>query len=423
MSVLWIEGSHSLDGRIKIQGSKNGVLPVMAASLLHEGTTILEHVPKIQDVFCMMGILASLGCKCTVEEERLVLDAGCLKTTEIPENLAGQMRSSVMLLGPLLARSGRVSTSLPGGCRIGKRPVDLHLAGLRALGACVGQEGADITAWTPKCGLTGGEVRLSYPSVGATENILMAAAGASGETILHGAAREPEIEILCAFLNQLGVKVRGAGTSCISVMGKGVTRDTIFPLPGDRIVAGTYLGAVMSAGGSVLLERAPILHMGKTLELAKAMGAEILPEPGGLRVIMKGRPRAAELRTGPYPEFPTDMQSVMMAVMARANGISCIRETVFESRFSMAKELRKLGADIIIEDNLARVAGRDVLTGTFVEASDLRGGAALAVACLGALGESRVGGYEHISRGYEDISRDLSGVGARIALLPESEST
>ena len=423
MSVLWIEGLHSLDGRIKIQGSKNGVLPVMAASLLHEGTTILEHVPKIQDVFCMMGILASLGCKCTMEEDRLVLDASSLKTTEIPAELAGQMRSSVMLLGPLLVRCGSVSTSLPGGCRIGKRPVDLHLAGLRALGASVSQEGADIMARTPGRGLTGGDVRLSYPSVGATENILMAAAGASGETVLRGAAREPEIEILCAFLNQLGVKVRGAGTSCISVMGTGTTEDTVFPLPGDRIVAGTYLGAVMSAGGSVFLERAPVPHMGKTLELAKVMGAELLPEAGGLRVTMSGRPRAADVRTGPYPEFPTDMQSVMMAVMARADGVSCIRETVFESRFSMAKELRKLGADIIIEDNLARVAGRNVLAGTFVEASDLRGGAALAVACLGAFGESRVGGYEHISRGYEDISRDLSGVGARIALLPESGST
>lgn len=423
MSVLWIEGLHSLDGRIKIQGSKNGVLPVMAASLLHEGTTILEHVPKIQDVFCMMGILASLGCKCTMEEDRLVLDASSLKTTEIPAELAGKMRSSVMLLGPLLARCGSVSTSLPGGCRIGKRPVDLHLAGLRALGALVDQEGADITAWIPKCGLTGGEVHLSYPSVGATENILMAAAGASGETVLHSAAREPEIEILCAFLKQLGVKVRGAGTSCISVMGTGTTRDSVFPLPGDRIVAGTYLGAVMSVGGSVLLERAPVPHMGKTLELAKAMGAELFLEAGGLRVTMSGRPRAADVRTGPYPEFPTDMQSVMMAVMARADGISHIRETVFESRFSMAKELRKLGADIIIEDNLARVAGMEALTGTFVEASDLRGGAALAVACLGAFGESQIGGYEHISRGYEDISRDLAGAGARIALLPDTGGT
>lgn len=417
MSVLRIEGLHSLKGTIKIQGSKNGVLPVMAASLLHNGITVLEHVPKIQDVFCMLGILNALGAECRMEGNRLIISAASLNGTKIPETLAGQMRSSVMLLGPLLARLGAVETSLPGGCRIGKRPVDLHIRGLETLGAHVETEDGRIRADVLRGGLSGARIRLPYPSVGATENILMAAAGARGETILSGAAREPEIEILCSFLQAMGVFVEGAGTSVIRILGKRKFQDTHFTLPGDRIVAGTYLGAVLCAGGQVLLEQAPVRHMEQTIQTAVQMGVQVEYTDQGVLVSMQGRPRPAEIETGPYPEFPTDMQSVMMAVSALADGTSYIRENIFENRFCVAKELQKLGAHIIIEDKIALVDGVKVLKGAEIEAEDLRGGAALVTAALAAEGTSFVGGYEHIRRGYEDISRDLTGAGAHIALI------
>ena len=333
------------------------------------------------------------------------------------------MRSSVMLLGPLLARLGRVETSLPGGCRIGKRPVDLHIRGLEALGAAVRIEENRIRAEAPPAGLLGANIHLPYPSVGATENILMAAAGARGETVLTGAAREPEIGILCSFLKTMGVSVEGAGSSVIRVRGSGGFQDSRFLLPGDRIVAGTYLGAVLCAGGHVLLEQAPAEHMGKTLWTAKQMGARLEPVEQGIWVSMRGRPRPVQIETGPYPEFPTDMQSVMMAAAALADGTSHIRENVFENRFCVAKELQKLGAHIIIEDKFAQVSGVEALKGTSVMAEDLRGGAALAAACLAAEGTSLLGGYEHIRRGYEDICRDLAGAGARIELLSQAENS
>ena len=437
MSVLRIEGSYSLDGIIKIQGSKNGVLPVMAASLLHNGTTVLEHVPKIQDVFCMLGILNALGADCRMEENRLVISAVSLSGSRIPEILAGQMRSSVMLLGPLLARLGQVETSLPGGCRIGRRPVDLHFLGLTALGASVEKQNGMIRAVCPSGGLSGARIHLPYPSVGATENILMAAAGARGETVLTGAAREPEIEILCGFLRAMGVRVEGEGTSVIKIRGTSTFEDTSFFIPGDRIVAGTYLlgalitrgdvkllhlpvqylGAVLCAGGRVFLEQAPAGHMERTIETARQMGATVESLEEGIRVSMRGRPHPIRLETGPYPEFPTDMQSVMMAAASIADGTSRIQENVFENRFCVAKELQKLGAHIIIENKLAVVDGVNALKGTRVAAEDLRGGAALAVAALAADGTSFLDGYEHISRGYEDIRSDLAGAGARISLI------
>lgn len=366
----------------------------------------------------MLGILNALGAECRMEENRVVISAASLSGTEIPEALAGQMRSSVMLLGPLLARFGRVETSLPGGCRIGKRPVDLHIRGLMALGADVRLEDNRIRAEAPPGGLSGAEIHLPYPSVGATENILMAAAGARGETVLTGAAREPEIGILCSFLKTLGVFVEGAGSSVIRVRGRGSFRDSHFCLPGDRIVAGTYLGAVLCAGGHVLLEQAPAEHMGKTLWTAKQMGAQLEPVEEGIWVSMQGRPRPVNIETGPYPEFPTDMQSVVMAAAALADGTSHIRENVFENRFCVAKELQKFGAHIIIENKIAVVDGVSALKGASVAAEDLRGGAALAAAALAAEGTSFLSGYEHISRGYEDISRDLAGAGAHITLLP-----
>ncbi len=414
MSVIHIQGLRCLKGKIDIQGSKNAVLPVMAASLLHRGTVVITNVPEIQDVICMMGILEYLGCSCSLEDGCLTICTEQAALSEIPGSLARRMRSSVMLLGPMLGRFGKAVTVHPGGCSIGKRPIDLHLYGLRALGAEIRVEGERISASTP--GLLGGEVRFGYPSVGATENVLLAAVAARGTTVIEGAALEPEIETLCLFLKELGADIAGIGTHTLTVSGSIPLHDASFAIPGDRIVAGTYLGAVMSAGGEVLLSGAPVRHMESTLKLAKHMGAKLKIVPEGLIVSMEKRPAAADFETGPYPGFSTDLQSVMMAVAATAEGTSHIRETVFENRFSTAKELQKMGAHIIIDGKTARVDGVRPLGGGTVVAKDLRGGAALVVAGLACAQETRVLGYEHINRGYEDICRDLKSAGAEITL-------
>ena len=415
MSVIRIQGLRCLKGKINIQGSKNAVLPVMAASLLHGGTTVITNVPGIQDVYCMMGILRYLGCECSLEKHVLTICSRRASVAQIPDELARQMRSSIMLLGPLLGRFRQAVTSHPGGCSIGKRPIDLHLYGLKKLGADIRVEGEQITGST--VGLTGAEIVFPYPSVGATENIVMAAVAAGGTTVLTGAAKEPEIETLCLFLREMGARIDGIGTSKLTIQGGTVLHDVTFEIPGDRIVAGTYLGAVMASGGEVLLGGAPVRHMEENIGLARRMGADITIRPEGLAVRMEGRPVSAEFSTGPYPEFSTDLQSVMMAVASMAEGTSLIRETVFEKRFSTAKELQKLGAHIIIDGRTACVEGSFPLKGGTVEALDLRGGAALVVAGLAAGRETEVQSYIHISRGYEDICRDLSSVGAGISLV------
>lgn len=415
MSVIQIQGLRCLKGKINIQGSKNAVLPVMAASLLHRGTTVINNVPGIQDVYCMMGILEYLGCECRMEGHTLTICAEQAAVAQIPDELAGQMRSSIMLLGPLLGRFKEAVTSHPGGCSIGSRPINLHLEGLKKLGADIRVEGERITAST--VGLAGSRVELLFPSVGATENVIMAAVAARGITVLSGAAKEPEIETLCLFLQEMGAGISGVGTSELTIEGGKELHDVTFNIPGDRIVAGTYLGAVMNAGGEVLLKGAPVRHMEENIRLARHMGAELFIRPEGILVRMEGRPKAADFATGPYPEFSTDLQSVMMAVASIADGTSFIQETVFEKRFSTAKELQKLGAHIIIDERTARVEGVFPLRGGDVCAQDLRGGAALVVAGLAAGQVTRVCGYSHISRGYEDICRDLQGVGAGIELL------
>lgn len=414
MSVIHVHGLHSLKGEINIQGSKNAVLPVMAASLLHRGTIVINNVPRIQDVSCMMGILEYLGCVCALDGHTLTIDTREVSSTRIPESQVKQMRSSVMLLGPLLGRLQAAVTCRPGGCSIGKRPIDLHLYALRRMGADIRMEGDRITAST--IGLKGTEIDLAYPSVGATENALMAAVAASGTTCIRGAAKEPEIMELCRFLTAMGAGISGTGTDTLLVKGQQPLHDTVFEVAGDRIVAGTYLGAVMAAGGDVLLRSAPAHHMEEVLSAAVQMGAEITLEPHGVRVCMEGRPRPVQIRTGPYPEFPTDLQSVMVAVAAVADGVSRIEETVFEGRFGTAKELQKLGAHIIINDRTAEIDGISPLTGGPVCAGDLRGGAALVVAALAAEGATMISGYSHIHRGYEDICRDLCGCGAVLEL-------
>ncbi len=417
MSVIHIHGLYRLEGEVEIQGSKNAVLPVMAASVLHKGTVRISNVPEIQDVFCMMEILKLLGCVCVFRDHVLEICTEGVRPVRIPDSCCKSMRSSIMLLGPLLGRFREARVSHPGGCSIGKRPVDLHLLALEALGARTHVEGESITAQA--LGLTGNRVELAFPSVGATENLLMAAAAAEGTTRVEGAAMEPEIVVLCRFLKALGAGVRGEGTGVVEITGRKESRGLVeFSVPGDRIVAGTYLGAVLGAGGDVVLRGAPVSQMARVQTLVRAAGGEIrtLPGEAGLCIRQRQRARPFSLSTGPYPRFPTDLQSVMLAVASVADGRSQIRETVFEERFATAKELQKMGAHIIIEDNTAYVTGRDCLEGCLVKAGDLRGGAALVVAGLAARGETVISGYPYIRRGYEDICRDLAGLGARISL-------
>lgn len=412
MSAIRLCGLRTLNGEITIQGSKNAVLPVMAASLLHKGTTVITNVPAIQDVFCMKGILEYLGCRISFEDHTLVIDTRELASVRIPDLQVKQMRSSIMLLGPLLGRLGEAAICYPGGCSIGLRPVDLHLAALRRLGGKIRVEGERITASAIQ--LKGAEIRLSYPSVGATENALMAAVAAEGITRIYGAAREPEIMELGRFLMQMGAAVSGIGTDVLTVQGGKELHDVVFHVAGDRIVAGTYLGAVLAARGTVFLRAAPARHLEQMLWQTRKMGAEIEVQPDGILAVMDRRPAPVKLSTAPYPGFPTDLQSVMLAAAAVADGNSVIEETVFEGRFATANELKKMGADIVIMDKTAHITGVGQLTGAKTAAADLRGGAALVVAGLAAEGETVISGYGHISRGYEDICRDLAGTGIAI---------
>ena len=412
MSVIEVQGLTPLEGEIKIQGSKNAVLPMMAAAILHKGTTVIENVPRIQDVFCMLGILDSIGCKCRLEGNRLKIDASVVTETEIPKEFVKSMRSSIIVSGPLLGRMKRADTSFPGGCSIGERPIDLHLTALDALGARVEEDGEELLVTANE--LTGADIYFPFPSVGATENALMAAVLADGVTVIHGAAREPEIEELCLFLIGMGARIHGVGSSTLFIEGVLSLHDSIFTVTGDRIVAGTYLCAAMAAEGCVTMTGIRPSHMEAVLRCAEEMGAAIQRYDDRISVTMTGRPAEYSVVTGPYPQFPTDLQSPMMAVMAAAEGTGRMEETVFEGRFGTVKELQKLGADIIIEDNRAEIRGRYPLTGAVVRARDLRGGAALVVAGLASRGVTQITDCSHIERGYEDICRDLKSLGAVI---------
>ena len=412
MSVIQVQGLRSLKGEIKIQGSKNAVLPMMAAAVLHKGTTVIHNVPRIQDVFCMLGILQRIGCDCRLDGNTLIVNASSITQAEIPEEYIKSMRSSIILSGPLLGRTGLAVTSFPGGCSIGERPIDLHLSAFQKLGAVVEEkvEKLIVSART----LTGADIELKFPSVGATENALLASVFAKGITVIRGAAKEPEITTLCEFLNNMGAKIEGAGTSKLTVMGVNNLHDSEFIVAGDRIVAGTYLAAVMAAEGNISITGIRPEELSAALTLAERMGAELKTYRDGLEVSMKGRPDCLDVVTSPYPGFPTDLQSQIMAVMASGHGTGRLTETIFEGRFATAKELKKLGADVIIDGRHAIVHGLYPLSGKRVTAPDLRGGAALVVAGLACEGVTEIHECYHIERGYEDICRDLSSLGAVI---------
>lgn len=411
-----IEGGRPLLGCARIQGSKNAVLPMMAAAILHEGEVALHNCPRIADVFSMERILRSLGAETSWEDHTLRISCRNLGGFEIDREDAASMRSSVMLMGSLLGKQGRVRIAHPGGCTIGARPIDLHLGVFRAMGARIEEQGDLLEARTPE-GISGARICFPISSVGATENGILAAVKARGTTLLENCALEPEITHLCHFLQAMGAEIGGIGTRRLRIRGVRVLRDTQFWVPPDRIVAGTYLYAAAATRGRVELMEVPVGEITSILKVYEKMGGQWVCNGGKLLADATGVHRMVEYtRTQCYPGFPTDMQSVLMAVLLTLPGEGKIREEIFEDRLKTAKEFRKLGGTIHTAGRDAWIIGGEPLEGARVEARDLRGGAALAVAALAASGTTVIGNAGFVERGYEAIDEDLSGLGASIEM-------
>lgn len=411
MDSIYIYGGNWLRGETKIQGSKNAVLPILAATLLIKGSCVLKNCPRIADVYHMQNLLQELGCFVSWAGNTITVDATQVNDNRMSGESVTRMRSSIMLLGAMLGRLGEVVMAYPGGCVIGKRPIDIHLAALRKMGVEIEEQERQFTARVGK--LEGMDYTLPFPSVGATENVVLAAVLAEGTTILKNAAKEPEITALCEFLIQAGADIKGLGSERLVIRGVKTLHEVRYTVPSDRIVAGTYMTAVLAAGGSVFLENAPSHHMEAIIHAAEAMGAGIVVNQEGIGIDVVRRLRALSyLKTEVYDGFPTDLQSPMMAVMALAKGKSVMEESIFENRFRMVHELKRMGADIEIIRNKAYVHGVEKLEGTVVEAEELRGGAALVVAGLAAEGRTVIKNRHFIERGYENICKDLKNLGA-----------
>ena len=416
MEQLVIHGGHPLRGRVKIGGAKNAVLPIIAAALLgSRGVSVLDDVPALEDVYTISSVLRSLGVKAdyAAKEHRLTIDASQIATVSAPYELVRKMRASFLIMGPLLAREGRAEISLPGGCAIGTRPIDLHLKGFEALGAQIDITQGAIHASAPH-GLKGARIYFDFPSVGATENVMMAASCAEGQTILENPALEPEIVDLANYLNVMGAHIRGAGTNRIKIDGVPGLMAADYTIIPDRIEAGTYMVAAAMTGGDVFIENAISEHLKPVVAKLQEAGAEIEEDIAGIRVRANGRMKAIDLKTMPYPGFPTDMQAQFMALLAVAEGTSVVTETVFENRFMHVEELQRMGAQIRVDGRTATVEGGRTLTGAAVRATDLRAGAAMVLAGLVAGGETRVGYIHHIDRGYDDLVAKLVALGADI---------
>lgn len=414
MDRLMIQGGQTIQGHVRISGAKNSALALIAGTLLGDGITELDNVPDLLDVRVIAEVLGHLGAHVTNRRDgRLIIDARGVNNHQAPYDLVTKMRASFFVLGPILARLGKAKIPLPGGCAIGSRPVDLHLKGLRALGATVQIEHGFVEASADR--LYGANIYLDYPSVGATENIMMAATLADGITVLENCAQEPEIVDLAEMLNAMGADIRGAGTETIVIHGVerlGGCRHTVIP---DRIEAGTMMMAAAITRGELLIEGVRLDHMQAVV--SKLSEAGILIQPvGPTSVIVKGHDdlKPVDVRTMPYPGFPTDLQAPMMALLATIPGTSMISETVFENRFLHVDELLRMGANIKTEGNAAVILGTRRLTGAPVKATDLRAGAALIIAALAAEGESQIGGLHHIDRGYEAIEAKFRNAGVKL---------
>ena len=416
MEQLVIHGGRPLCGRVKIGGAKNAVLPIIAAALLgSRGVSVLDDVPALEDVYTISAVLRSLGVSAdyAAAEHRLKIDATRIGTTSAPYELVRKMRASFLIMGPLLAREGRAEISLPGGCAIGTRPIDLHLKGFEALGAQVDITQGAIHASAPT-GLKGANIYFDFPSVGATENVMMAASCAEGQTILENPAMEPEIVDLANYLNVMGAHIRGAGTNRIKIDGVPGLSAADYTIIPDRIEAGTYMVAAAMTRGDVYIENAISEHLKPVVAKLQEAGAMIEESIEGIRVRAEQPMRAIDLKTMPYPGFPTDMQAQFMAMLAVAEGTSTVTETVFENRFMHVEELVRMGAQIRVDGRTATVEGTAALHGAPVRATDLRAGAAMVLAGLVTEGETRVGYIHHIDRGYDDLVAKLVALGADI---------
>ncbi|MBE6910547.1 MAG: UDP-N-acetylglucosamine 1-carboxyvinyltransferase [Ruminococcaceae bacterium] len=413
MQELFVEGGRRLCGELTIQGSKNGVLPVLAATIVCAGECRIENCPRLRDVDASIAILRHLGCRARWDGGALLVDTTHMDKNEVPDALMREMRSSVIFLGAILARQGEASLSYPGGCELGPRPIDMHLAALRALGAVISERGGLLRCQARV--LTASEIVLPLPSVGATENAILAACGAEGTSVIYNAAREPEIAELQAFLNAMGADVRGAGGSIVTVAGNRALRGGTHRVCADRIVCATYLCAAAACGGEVCLRGVDYRQLSTVTGALREAGCGV--ESGEREVTLKsgGALRAVHpVRTAPYPGFPTDAQPALMAALLRAAGSTVFVENIFENRYRHACELSRLGADVRVAGRIAVVTGVAALHGASVKCTDLRGGAALVLAGLQAEGETRVSLTEHIDRGYESIERDLALLGAKI---------
>ena len=413
MSAFIVEGGRPLSGTVRVHGAKNSVLPILAAAVLAQGESIIHNCPDLSDVAASIEILRHLGCRVERSGDTVTVDAAALTGCDVPDRLMREMRSSVIFLGAILGRTGRAVMSFPGGCELGPRPIDLHLAAIRSLGAQIEERSGVLDCTGER--LVGCDIALSIPSVGATENAMLSAVAARGVTTITNAAREPEIVDLQGFLRAVGAKVHGAGSSVITVEGGVPLHGGSYAVMGDRIVAATYLAAAASAGGTVEVTGVDYRHLSTVSAVLREAGCDVQSGAESIRLRRDGPLQGVRpVRTAPYPGFPTDAQAPLMAALTRGKGCTVFVENIFESRYRHVDELSRMGADIRVEGRVAVVYGVPRLHGAQVRATDLRGGAALAVAALGAEGRSELTGVHHIDRGYQSLEGDLRRLGAEI---------
>ena len=416
MGNMIINGGKRLEGELSVQGSKNSSLPILAATVLVDGVSVIHNCPSLSDVDAAVRILRHLGCKVKRENDTLTVDSRNITCSSIPEKLMREMRSSIVFLGSILGRTGKAEMSSPGGCEIGLRPIDLHLKALKSLGTEIDESGGSIFCRRVKN--EGAVISLSFPSVGATENIILASALSKGRTVVHNAAREPEILDLARFLNKAGcrIKVKKEGTVVIDGVERASSPE--HRVMSDRIVALTYMSAVGAAGGDVLLKDTDTSAFFTVLPVFESAGCFLKSTDNSVRIRMNHRPNSVrDIRTMPYPGFPTDAQAPIMAMLSFARGTSLIVENIFENRFKHVTELCRMGAEIKIEGRVAIIDGREKLSGAKVKCTDLRGGGALVVAGLGATGTTVISSLSHIDRGYEKIEENFRNLGADIFRL------
>ena len=415
MAQYIIEGGNKLEGEISAAGSKNASLPIIAASILSGKNTVLYNVPKIQDIKITLEILRLLGCKTDRKNGKIIIDSCDMEKTEIPKELMHKLRSSVILAGAIIGRFKTAVFSYPGGCDIGARPIDLHIKALRKLGINIEEESGYIICSRDK--IIGADIHLDFPSVGVTENIMLASVLAEGETTITNAAMEPEIVDLQKFLNRMGAKISGAGENVIKIQGVKELKNVSYNIMPDRIEIGTFLCMTAITGGHSIINNVNNEDIKSITSKLEEAGVKIKQEKSKIEIISPKKLKAVEIKTMPYPGFPTDMQSVFGAMLTNAKGTSVIVENIFDNRFKYLNELKKMGAKVSIEGKIAIIKGSKRLYGAEMEASDLRGGAALCTAALGAKGKSTIDNISHILRGYENFDKKLQKLNAQIELV------